>query len=135
MNIHDSLHQVLASKTAFGEDFYKTFFRTCPAAKVFFKDVNLERQAVLLTMSLLVIEKQFGHPFAATGEYLKYLGTKHHDRQIPKHLFAPWCDAMLETLADFHGPDWDDELRRQWQEAIELVTDLMFQGYEEHYTV
>ncbi|MHB0956467.1 MAG: globin domain-containing protein [Pirellulaceae bacterium] len=135
MNIQDSLHQVLASKTAFGEDFYRTFFRRCPEARVFFAGVDLERQAILLTMSLLVIEKQFAHPYAAAAEYLRYLGTKHHDRKIPKHLYAEWRDAMLETLAKFHATDWNDELQMQWYEAIELVTDLMFQGYKEHYTV
>jgi hemoglobin-like flavoprotein len=135
MNIHDSLHQVLASKTVFGDDFYQTFFRRCPEAKSYFADVDLQRQAVLLTMSLLVIEKQFGQPYAAAAEYLRYLGTKHHDRQIPKRLYVDWCDAMLETLERFHGTEWTHELRKQWQEAIELVTDLMFQGYQEHYTV
>ena len=135
MNIHDSLHQILASKKIFGEYFYETFFQQCPAAKQYFQGVNLERQAVLLTMALLVIDQQYRNPYAVTAEYLRYLGTKHHDRNIPQHLYASWCDAMLITLEQFHGDDWDAALRKQWQEAIEIVTELMFQGYSEHYTV
>jgi hemoglobin-like flavoprotein len=135
MNIHESLHQVLASKNIFGESFYETFFHRCPEARGFFEGVNLDRQAVQLTMALMVIDKQYSHPYAAAAEYLRYLGTKHHDRSIPKHLYPQWCEAMLETLAKFHESDWDETLENQWREAIEKVIKIMFQGYEQHFTV
>ena len=135
MNISESLHKILASKTIFGEYFYETFFATCPEVKQYFDGVNLERQAILLTMGLVVIEKQYARPYAAAEEYLKYLGTKHHDRGIPKHLYTDWTTAMLQTLERFHGKEWDDAIRQEWEEAIEQVIEVMFQGYEEHFTV
>ncbi len=135
MNIQDSLHRILASKKIFGQYFYETFFARCPEARQYFRNVNIERQAVLLTMALVVIEKQHGSAYLAAEEYLKYLGTKHHDWQIPKHLYANWSAAMLATLAQFHGDEWDESLGQQWQEAIEQVIGLMFQGYEQHFTV
>lgn len=135
MNIQESLQQILASKKIFGQQFYEVFFAKCPEATRFFEDVNIDRQAVLLTMALVVIEKQYSQPFTAAEEYLKYLGTKHHDRRIPKPLYADWTAAMLESLAQFHGDDWDESLKQQWQEAISKVIDFMFQGYEQHFTV
>jgi hemoglobin-like flavoprotein len=135
MNIQDSLQQILASKKLFGQQFYDLFFTKCPEVKKFFEGVNIDRQAVLLTMALVVIEKQFSSPFAAAEEYLKYLGSKHHNWKIPKTLYADWTEAMLATLAQFHGDDWDEALEQQWQEAIAQVLELMFQGYEQHYTV
>ncbi len=135
MNIQESLHQVLASKKVFGEYFYETFFTRCPEAKKYFAGVNIERQAVLLTMALVVIEKQRESPYLAAEEYLKYLGTKHHAWRIPQHLYADWLDAMMETLAKFHGQDWNEALSRQWREAIEKVIGIMFLGYEQRYTV
>lgn len=86
-------------------------------------------------MAMVVIEKQHDCPNLAAHEYLKYLGTKHHDRHIPKDLYAPWSEAMQATLARFHGEDWDEALADQWRQAIENVVDIMFQGYQQHYTV
>ena len=135
MNIQESLQQILASKQIFGAQFYETFFARCPEVQEFFKDVNIERQAVLLTMALVVIEKQYSCPFTAAEEYLKYLGTKHHDWKIPKSRYADWTAAMIETLGQFHGSDWDESLEQQWRDAIAHVIEFMFQGYEQHYTV
>jgi hemoglobin-like flavoprotein len=135
MNIQESLQQILASKKIFGELFYDTFFTKCPEVKKFFKDVNIERQAVALTMALVIIEKQYSKPFVAGEEYLKYLGTKHHDWKIPKTLYADWADAMIDTLREFHVNDWNDALEQQWRDAIGQVTKLMFEGYEQHFTV
>ncbi len=135
MKIQDSLQQVLASQTMFGELFYPTLFRRCPAAQQYFQDVNLQRQSVLLTMALVVIEKQYSSPFSAAEEYLKYLGSKHHARQIPQSLYADWLEAMLETLATFHGEQWDDLLEQQWRDAVNQVIGFMFEGYQQHFTV
>jgi hemoglobin-like flavoprotein len=135
MNIQDSLHRILASQKIFGRYFYETFFAQCPEARKYFEGVNIERQAVLLTMALVVIEKQHSCPYLAAEEYLKYLGTKHHDWRIPKRLYANWSAAMLATLAQFHGDDWEASVSQEWQEAIENVIGIMFQGYEQHFTV
>ena len=135
MNIQESLQQIIASKESFGQQFYETFFARCPDVKKFFADVNIERQAVLLTMALLVIEKQHSSPFAAAEEYLRYLGTKHRDWQIPQSLYSDWTAAMLETLKQFHADEWDQQLEKQWEDAITGVVDVMFQGYQTHFTV
>ncbi len=135
MNIQESLDRILKSKKTFGQQFYEIFFANCPDVKQFFEGVNLERQAVLLTMALVVIEKQHSHPYAATEEYLKYLGSKHHNWKIPKHFYLDWTASMLEALEQFHGDDWNVSLKQEWHQAIEKVIEIMFQGYEQHFTV
>jgi hypothetical protein len=42
---------------------------------------------------------------------------------------------MLDTLAEFHGSDWDEKLANQWRTAIDLATAKMFEGYEENFHV
>ena len=135
MNIQESLQQILSSKQAFGQQFYKKFFERCPEVMPFFADVNLDRQAVLLTMALLVIEKQHTSPFAAAEEYLRYLGTKHQQWNIPKPLYTAWTAVMLETLEHFLGDEWNESLAKEWEAAIARVIELMFQGYDQRYTV
>jgi hemoglobin-like flavoprotein len=135
MNIEDSLDLILRSKDMLGEAFYKSFFEKHPQVQEYFRDVNLQRQAILVTMSLGVVEQYYSNPYQATERYIQYLGAKHHERKIPQALFPLWADTMLETLEKFHGDDWDDHLRQQWQEAIERTTETMFQGYERQYSV
>jgi hemoglobin-like flavoprotein len=133
LNIHQSLEQILRSKDAFGESFYQVFFDRYPHVRKHFDGVNMRRQAVLLTMALIVIERYYYEPFQATEQYLQYLGTRHKEWEIPRELYPQWADAMLTSLALFHGDQWSDELGRQWQEAIGRATELLFEGYDERF--
>ncbi len=135
MRIEESLEQVLNSKQIFGESFYEHFFRDYPEVRPFFEHVNIERQAIQVTMALMVIERQHSQPFLAAESYLKYLGTRHFDRRIPKQLYPRWRANLLNTLKSFHGELWSDELAGQWSDAVDRVTELMFEGYHERFTV
>jgi hypothetical protein len=48
-------------------------------------------------------------------------------------LFPRFRDALLVTLEQFHGSDWDAGLARQWKEAIEKATATMREGYRQHF--
>lgn len=133
MNIHQSLEQILRSKSGFGQSFYEVFFSRYPHVQQHFDGVNLQRQALLLTMALIVIERYFYEPFPATEQYLQYLGTRHNEWEIPRELYPQWKDAMLTTLEQFHGDDWSEDLGRQWSEAIGRATELIFEGYDERF--
>jgi hemoglobin-like flavoprotein len=135
MDISESLDRILDSQETFGNSFYDIFFERHPDVQQYFKDVNMKRQAVLLTMALIIVEQYFRSPYPATMKYLRYLGTQHSERSIPKELYPDWKAAMLETLEKFHAEDWNDELAKQWKQAIDNVTAVMFEGYEQHYTV
>jgi hemoglobin-like flavoprotein len=92
-------------------------------------------QAALLTMALLVIERHHTASYPATETYLRYLGTKHQTRGVPKQLFPHFRDALLATLERFHGDYWDAGLAGQWKQAIDGATKTMLKGYNEHFTV
>lgn len=135
MKIHESLELVLASKQSVGELFYDVFFTHHPDVQEHFHNVNMKRQAVLLTTALMLVERYYSRPNLTIETYLQYLGTQHHDRGIPQELYPKWIDAMLETLERFHGGDWTHELAMEWKEAFGQSIELMFEGYEQHYTV
>jgi hemoglobin-like flavoprotein len=131
MDIHDSLHRVLAHKGLVCILFYDTFFERCPQARSYFAGVNMQYQALLLTMALRVIEDYHLHGYPAMGAYLKHLGHKHHRREVPTTLYAEFGEALQATLKHFHGKDWDGELAQQWREALDKATATMLQGYGE----
>jgi hemoglobin-like flavoprotein len=68
---------------------------------------------------------------AAINQYLKILGHRHGERNIPPDLYPPFRDCLLETLSCFHGSDWSNVLQAQWHAAIEKASDVMLQGYSE----
>ena len=135
MNVHDSMERIMQSQDGFGEAFYEVFFRRCPEAQPYFKDSDMKRQALVLTMAVSLIEQYDSRGYPATGKYLQHLGAQHHGRSIPRELYPVWRDAMLETLGRFIGDDWTEELSAQWSEAIDRCSRVMFQGYERRVTL
>lgn len=135
MDIHQSLHQILQAKDRLAQLFYEHFLEKHPELRPFFAKVDFKRQQILLTTSLMVIERYYAHPTPAVEQYLQYLGTKHNEFRIPVESYAKWTESMLTTMQKFHGDDWSPELEKQWRSAIDQACDLMFAGYEERVTV
>ena len=135
MNIQESLQQILQEKDRLAEMFYDYFLEENPELRPLFANVDFSRQRILLTTGLMVVERGYTHPAPAVEQYLQYLGTKHHEFQVPKAAYAKWTEAMLVTMQRFHGEDWSEDLAQQWRSAIEQAYELMFQGYEERVTV
>jgi hemoglobin-like flavoprotein len=131
MTIHDSLRQVLENRDTLATLFYEVFFERYPEAKPYFKDVNLKHQAVLLTMALMVVERHATHGYGSTTLYLKYLGHKHHLRGVPPELYPKWAEALLASLEQFHGKQWDQEAAGQWRAALDRAAEVMLAGYRE----
>jgi len=130
MTIQESLRRVLEDRDGIAAVFYELFFERQPEVKPFFKDVNLKHQTVLLTMSLMVVERHYKSAYLATELYLKYLGHKHHMRAVPQELYPKWIESLLAALETFHGADWDAEAAGQWRAALDGAATLMIDGYK-----
>ena len=130
MEIRESLQKVLDSRDLFGTIFYEEFFGRYPEVKKYFEGVDMDRQALVLTMALTVIEHQYNGTYGAVSHYLQHLGTAHHRRGIPLDLYPKWIDTMLVTLERFLGKDWDLALSEQWRSALEKTFAAMQPGYQ-----
>ena len=132
MDIGESVSLVLASSDVFGDVFYAEFFRRSPEAKAHFAGVDMQRQALALTMALPLIEQLHRHAYPAIQNYLHILGHNHGHRGIPPELYPAWAEAMLAALARFHGAAWDEPLAGQWREALAEASRVMLDGYGQH---
>jgi hemoglobin-like flavoprotein len=135
MNIQESLHSILGQQETFADLFYLVFLDRYPEVRQHFQGVNLKHQAVLLTMALMVIERNYTSSYPSTRQYLRYLGSKHHERGIPADSYPKFQSAFLDTLARFHSKDWNPALARQWNEAIERAAEFMLEGYRVHLSI
>ena len=130
MEIHESIQKILGHQEIVADLFYQTFLGRHPEIRPYFEGVDMKRQAVLLTMTLMLIEHHFLHGYPATEKYLKLLGRQHHERRkIPAEAFVPFRVCMLDTLSQFHGAEWSDDLAAQWHQAIDRAAQTMLEGY------
>jgi len=130
MDISESLDRILHGRDALGKQFYDHFLSTFPEVRHHFDNVDFSRQRVSLVTALMVIERHHASPAAAVEQYLQYLGTKHKEIGIAKEEYPKWLEAMMETMAQFHGDQWTPDLEKQWREAIGKATEQMLEGYE-----
>ena len=135
MNIRESVVRIMKSQDVFGEAFYEVFLERYPEVQSYFQGIDMKRQALVLTIAVSLIEQYYSCGYPATEKYLKYLGTQHHNRAVPKDLYPKWREAMIETLQRFLGHEWTDELAKEWTDAIDLCANVMFEGYSQRFTV
>ena len=130
LTLQESLHKILESpKQELGAAFYERLFQRCPEARAFFVNVDLEVQANTLVNVLHIIVSHASHRYPATTAYLKFLGSRHQNRQIPLDLYTHFSDTLLDMLADFHGDQWSDDLRAKWSDALTITVAAMLPGY------
>jgi hemoglobin-like flavoprotein len=130
MDIHESLKQILSRpQHDLGDLFYQVFLEEFPEVQSHFRNTNLHRQAIMMTNALQIIVSHATHFFPATAAYLQVLGNRHYRDGIPKDLYPKFREALLVALGKFHGGDWSEPLRQQWQTAIDHAADGMLKGY------
>jgi hemoglobin-like flavoprotein len=130
MDIHESIDQVLESDDILGQTFYDIFLTRYPELQRHFAGVNMQHQAVVLAMALLMIEQYDTYRYPAIAKYLRELGARHQRRNISAELFPHFRDALLLALAQHHGEAWNVPLCRQWKQAIERASAVMLEGYQ-----
>ncbi len=133
MTVEQSVHELLAQKETVIRLFYDTFLTQHPDVCKYFDTIDLDQQAITLTMALVMVENHFSHAYPATRHYLMVLGHRHHVSGIPADLFPKFCDCLLKTLETFYGSAWEAELAAQWGGALEKASRTMLEGYQRPY--
>ena len=130
MDIQASVAAILDDQTTVTKLFYEMFLERYPDVKKIFENVDLGRQAIKLSMALPIMQIHHENNFPTTRDYLELLGHKHHQRNVPEHLYPDFRDCLLDTLESFHGDDWTEELEKEWFDAIQKASDIMIRGYK-----
>lgn len=76
MEIHESIQEIFRSDRRVADLFYGLFLARHPEARPYFEGIDLGRQAVLLTMALMLVEHHYVHQNRVTEDYLRTLGYK-----------------------------------------------------------
>lgn len=129
MTIEESVQRILAQKTNAIRRFYDRFLAACPDAHRDFLGIDLETQALMLTMALVSVADYHLHGHAATENYLRVLGHRHDQAGIDPQNYSTFRRCLVETLAEVLGDDWSPALEGEWAAALEKSIGTMLEGY------
>ena len=132
MNLEASVDLILSQESLMTDRFYEVLFEHNPETRQYFDGTDMKVQSIMLTMTLGAIKQ---HPDLSTAvqKYLRILGTKHNRKDVPREAYPKFLSALLFTLEEFHGDDWDETLAGQWRAAFHDMVKLMLEGYEQRF--
>jgi hemoglobin-like flavoprotein len=120
----------MAGDVLLGDSIYDISLNQYPRVRLFFETANVDRQAALLAMVLLVVDEFSTGDSPSADSQLTELGAVHRRWRAPSDLYSYFREAMLDALARRHADDWDAKLELDWQAAIDAATEQMRVGYE-----
>ena len=108
--------------------FYGHFLTDYPEARVVFKNVDMTHQHAKLFAALRTIVSGLQNAEPLAG-YLHKLGSRHTEvRSITDADFLMFKRCLLDTFAEFLGPDWTKDVHDAWSEAFDRVSAVMHEG-------
>ncbi|MBD2099791.1 sensor histidine kinase [Leptolyngbya sp. FACHB-261] len=107
--------------------FYRTLFVEYPQVQALFACTDMEQQNRKLWISLELVIENLRKPDVLAGA-LRGLGARHTQYGVIDDHYAMIGTVLLKTLAVFLAERWTDTLAQAWDEAYQVVLNLMQQG-------
>ena len=109
--------------------FYDRLFEQNPELRALFGD-NMRRQGLMLMQALSLAVKNL-HQSEAIMEPLQAMGRRHVGYGVERAHYPLVGDALLWTLEQGLGDDFDAETREAWAGAYDLLATVMSEAAEE----
>ncbi|HEU5032864.1 MAG TPA: globin domain-containing protein [Spirillospora sp.] len=127
--LKDNFAQVGANGIVVAEYFYADLFAREPQLRTMFPAAMSKQHEVLLgALSQIVSSVDDTDTLVP---FLQDLGRRHHGFGVAADHYAPVGASLLATLAYFSGPDWNEDLERDWAAAYGLVAQVMTEAAAE----
>lgn len=125
--LRTSFELVLEREPSLSHRFYDNLFARYPQAQAMFHRRPRETQERMLSEALgAVLDHLEDAPWLA--HQLGAMGAKHVEYGVTPEMYDWVGDALLATLAQAAGPEWNDELAHEWAAAYGAITSLMLAG-------
>ncbi|HEX6754398.1 MAG TPA: FAD-binding oxidoreductase [Mycobacteriales bacterium] len=106
--------------------FYARLFLASPELRAMFP-VVLERQQSHFLLALRRVVQGLDSPLLLE-RYLLRLGQDHRKFAVAQEHYLPFGRALIATLREFSGPEWDERTEEAWITAYATVADRMMAG-------
>jgi hemoglobin-like flavoprotein len=106
--------------------FYENLFETAPSVQPLFTEVDMERQRQALLNMLLVLRES--RDLDDIVPDLKELGARHVEYGAKPEHYPIVGEVLIGAMAGVAGDAWKPEYTSSWQEAYQVVQDVMLSG-------
>jgi nitric oxide dioxygenase len=124
--VRASFHVVAPRLDALVAGFYDRLFTRAPEVRAIFPD-DMSLQKYHLAAALALIGRNIDC-LDALEDSLKGLGSQHVRFGAKPEHYPIVRDALVDSIAEQSGTAWNEQLRRDWTDAINVVTAMMLKG-------
>jgi hemoglobin-like flavoprotein len=121
--VQESFKKVIPIADAAAEIFYKELFEISPKLRLLFKG-NMQDQGKKLMSTLAIVIAGLDKPDTIIPAAQK-LAIKHVHYGVKSEDYTVVGNALLYTLKQGLGDNFNDELRQAWINAYKLLADVM----------
>ena len=108
--------------------FYDRLFEVAPAVKPLFAEVDMVRQRQAL-LNMLIVLRESLRDLEDIVPDLEALGARHEAEYGAQAAHYPIVGMVLiESMEEIGGDAWKPEYTAAWQEAYQVVQDVMLSG-------
>lgn len=138
--VRNSFNKIEPIATQIGAAFYNKLFQTAPETRALFKGDMAHQHAKFMSVvnelvslhlrSLISLPVTLLNNSEAAMPAIHALGQRHaHWGVSPVH-FELMRNALIETLSEVLGEDFNQQTREAWQAAFDLMANVMKKGLE-----
>jgi len=126
--LRESFDMVAEHKDAFARNFYMRLFTDYPQTKKLFANTNMRRQesSLMATLAAVVAGVERGDDLVPV---LHALGKKHKGYGAEIEHYPIVGGVLLATFHIFLGTRFTVEMQEAWEEAFEIISLKMLEGY------
>lgn len=125
--LRSTFHTIVERQPEITPRFYEILFTRYPQVKPLFGRRAARAQQEMLQQTLVAVIENLDNA-SWLRSTLAALGSKHIDYGVTREMYDWVGDALLSTLAEILGEDWNDEVAAAWAEAYGTIRDLMLEG-------
>jgi hemoglobin-like flavoprotein len=107
--------------------FYDKLFEAAPSVRPLFAHVDMERQRQALLNMLLVLRESLRDLEDIVPD-LEELGARHIEYGAQAEHYPVVGEVLIGAMAQVAGDAWKPEYTSAWQEAYQVVQDVMLSG-------
>jgi hemoglobin-like flavoprotein len=125
-SIRKSFHLLEGKTDLVATLFYNRLFQFDPSLKMLFRG-DMTTQGKKLMDAMLVLNASLDR-FPALCPTLQHMGRRHAEYGVRPEHYETVATALLQTLQEFAGPRFDQNLQQAWTRLLGLVSSEMLHG-------
>jgi hemoglobin-like flavoprotein len=107
--------------------FYRRVFTAAPATRALFAHADMAAQKRALLGALVALRRAL-RDLPSITPFLAELGARHARYGVVADHYPVVGAALLETMEEIGGADWNPRFTAQWARAYQAVADIMMEG-------